>query len=195
MVIPSPAGSPPFLTTMSESFLFTTLLADANPLITFRVNWPTLVAQAINFLILAALLYFFAFKKILSTLDERQKTIASGLKYAEDMKLKLAETEKEREAILREASLQSQRIMKDAQDQTKVYLEQQTQAANQKAEDIIRRANEAGERERQQILNEVRAEIGRLVVTTSTAVLNRSLSAEEKKSYSDAAVREIAGSN
>lgn len=172
-----------------------TEVAASNPLITFRVEWPTIVAQTLNFLILATILYFFAFKKIVATLDERQKTISSGIKYAEEMKAKLSETEKDRETILRQASLDSQKLMKDAQVQTKAYLEEQTQAANKKAEDIIRKAQEASERERQQILNEVRAEIARLVISTSSAVLNRNLSEEEKKSFSEAAIKEIAQSN
>src|ERR1035441_5556345 len=55
----------------------------------FGLSGPFLLAQILNFSVVAFLLWRFAFKPVLSMLDERQQKIAAGLKYAEEMKAKL----------------------------------------------------------------------------------------------------------
>ncbi len=50
------------------------------------IDWFTVVAQAINFLILVWLLKRFLFKPILHAIDEREKGIANQLAQAEAMK-------------------------------------------------------------------------------------------------------------
>jgi F-type H+-transporting ATPase subunit b len=51
-----------------------------------KINWFTVIAQAINFLVLVWLLKRFLYKPILKTIDEREKKIALQLKDAEDKK-------------------------------------------------------------------------------------------------------------
>src|SRR5271168_605363 len=58
------------------------------------INWFTVFAQAINFLILVWLLKRFLYKPILHAIDEREKGIATQLAQAEARK---AEAQKERD--------------------------------------------------------------------------------------------------
>ena len=159
----------------------------------FGVTWPTLVAQMVNFVLVAAVLYKFAVKPIAATLDERQQKIAEGLQYAEEMKTQLAEAERERAEKVKEAAAEAQRILSESREQAKEMIEQKTQEAAAQAEAIIRKATEATELERQKMLSDVRQEVARLVVATSGKVLSRELSDYEKSSYSDAAAKELAG--
>ena len=48
----------------------------------FGISCWTLIAQMVNFCIVALVLYKFAVKPIAATLDERQQKIADGLQYA-----------------------------------------------------------------------------------------------------------------
>jgi F-type H+-transporting ATPase subunit b len=160
----------------------------------FDVTWPTLIAQMINFILVAFILYQFAVKPVMATLDERQQKIAEGLQYAEEMKDQLAATERERAEKVQEAAAQAQRILGETRDQAKEMIEAKTQEAAAQAEAIIRKASEATELERQKMLSEVRKEVARLVVETSAKVLSRELSADEKTTYSDAAAKELAES-
>ncbi|MGB1127157.1 MAG: F0F1 ATP synthase subunit B [Opitutales bacterium] len=160
----------------------------------FGVTWPTLIAQMINFGLVAVVLYFFAVKPIASTLDERQQKIADGLQYAEEMKTQLAEAERERAEKIKEAAQDAQRILSEAREQAKEMIEQKTQEAAAQAEAIIRKASEATELERQKMLADVRQEVARLVVATTSTVLSKELSDADKQSFSDAAARELAGS-
>ena len=160
----------------------------------FGVKLSTLIAQMINFSLVATVLYFFAVKPIAKTLDERQQKIADGLQYAEEMKTQLAEAERERAAAMKEAAQEAQRILSEAREQSREMIEHKTQEAAAQAEAIIRKASEATELERQKMLSDVRKEVARLVVATTSTILSKQLSDSEKASFSDAAAKELAGS-
>ncbi|MFP4069579.1 MAG: F0F1 ATP synthase subunit B [Opitutales bacterium] len=158
----------------------------------FGITLPTLIAQMINFCLVALVLYKFAVKPIAATLDERQQKIADGLQYAEEMKTQLAEAERERAAKVKEAAQEAQRILSEAREQSKELIEKKTHEAAAQAESIIRKASEATELDRQKMLSDVRQEVARLVVATSSKVLSRELSDAEKSSFSDTAAKELA---
>jgi F-type H+-transporting ATPase subunit b len=159
----------------------------------FGVSLPTLIAQMINFCLVAFVLYKFAVKPIAATLDERQQKIADGLQYAEEMKTQLAEAERERAEKIKQAAADAQKILTESREQSKEMIEQKTQEAAAQAEAIIRKASEATELERQKMLSDVRQEVARLVVATSSKVLSRDLSDSEKQTFSDSAAKELAG--
>lgn len=161
----------------------------------FGVSWATLVAQMLNFVIVAVVLYFFAVKPVAATLDERQQKIADGLQYAEEMKTQLAEAERERAEKVKQAAIDAQAILTEAREQSREMIEQKTQEAAAQAEAILRKASEATELERQKMLTDVRQEVARLVVATSATVLSRDLSDTEKQTFSDSAARELATAN
>lgn len=158
----------------------------------FGVTWPTLIAQMINFCLVALALYFLAVKPIAATLDERQQKIADGLQYAEEMKTQLAEAERERAEKIKQAAIDAQKILTEAREQSKEMIEGKTQEAAAQAEAIIRKASEATELERQKMLSDVRQEVARLVVATSSKVLSRDLSDAEKNTFSESAAKELA---
>ena len=157
----------------------------------FGVTWPTLIAQMVNFLLVTFVLYKFAIKPILATYDERQKKIADGLQYAEEMKAQLLDAEKERVEKIKEAVAEAQKILSEARDQSKAMLEQKIQEASAQAESLIRKAGEATELERQKMLAEVKSEVARLVVETTARVLDKELSSEDKERYSNSAAENL----
>lgn len=158
----------------------------------FGVSVPTLFAQMVNFCCVAIVLYYFAVKPISTTLEERQQKISDGLQYAEEMKTQLAEAERERTEKVKEAAIGAQKILAEAREQSKEMIEVKTQEAAAQAEAIIRKASEATELERQKMLADVRQEVARLVVATSSKVLSRDLSDAEKSTFSESAAKELA---
>lgn len=158
----------------------------------FGVSVPTLIAQMVNFCLVAIVLYYFAVKPISTTLEERQQKISDGLQYAEEMKTQLAEAERERTEKVKQAAIGAQKILAEAREQSKEMIEVKTQEAAAQAEAIIRKASEATELERQKMLADVRQEVARLVVATSSKVLSRDLSDAEKSTFSESAAKELA---
>lgn len=161
----------------------------------FHIEIPRLIASAINFGLVAIALYYLAFRPVLRTMDERNRKIEDGLKYADEMKERLAETEAMHEEKLRSASLEAKRIVSEAREQAKAQAERQAAQARNQAEDLLKKAQESIEAERRSMLEEVRGEVARLVVATSSKVLERELSEEERRSYSERAARQMAGNN
>ncbi len=158
---------------------------------TFGIDWPMLVAQAINFLIVAFIIWKFAFKNILSTIKEREKQISDSLKNADRIKLELEETEKQQQETLQEASLEAKKTISSAQEQAKALIESLKEDARKQAEEIIAKAKVSMEQEREHVLREAREEIAALVVLTTEKVLSKYLSAEEKERFSQQATEEL----
>lgn len=161
--------------------------ADADILTRLGVTVPYIVMQIVSFTILASVLWKFAFKPVLATMDEREAKIDSGLKYAEEMKVKLAEAETEKKKILQEASIEASTIVNEARQSAEARIAKSAQDAIKAAEDITRKAELQIQNDRKQMLAEARSEISRLVVATTSKVLAKELSAEEKSRYSESA--------
>lgn len=153
----------------------------------FGIATPFLIAQIVNFCLIAFLLYRFAIKPILTTIDERQRVISDGLQYAEEMKSKLADAERQYAETLKTASHEAQGILQDARDSAQKYLDEQSQEAAHKAEGITKKAHEATELERRKMLSDIRKEVAELVVTTTEKVLSKKLSDSDRNEFAQAA--------
>ena len=157
------------------------------------ISVPDFVAQMLSFTFVAFILWRFGIKPVLATLDERQQKIASGLQYAEEMKAKLAAAQQENAALLKQAQVEASRIVDEARQTAKEFLEKQTQESAAKANDILVKAQQAIELEHRKMLADARTEIARLVVTTTQRVLAQELSEADRARYNAAAARELTG--
>ena len=157
----------------------------------FGVDTPLLTAQVICFLMLAYILWNYGFKKILGTMEEREKKISDGLRYAEEVKIKLEDAERKHTDTLKEASEEAQKTLASAREQAKNFEEQLRKEAEVRAEDIVRKAGEQMELERQTMVAETKMEFANLVVKTAAKVLDRELAEEEKVRFGEAAATEI----
>jgi F-type H+-transporting ATPase subunit b len=157
----------------------------------FGISWPFFLAQVVNFSVVAFILWKFAFKPVLATLDDRQKKIAAGLKYAEEMEAKLDATQQESAAMLKKASADAARLIDEARKTAKDFLDKQMLEAIAKAADVHLKAQQAIELEHKKMLADARTEIARLVVVTTERVLARKLTDADRAAYNDTAAREL----
>lgn len=157
----------------------------------FGISVPDILAQILSFSVVAFVLWKFAFKPVLVTLDERQRTIASGLTYAEEMKAKLQAASEESSAILKKAQIEASRVVDEARKTAKDHLEKQTQEATAKVADVLAKGQQAIELEHKKMLADARSEIARLVVSTTERVLAKRLTDADRAAYNDAAAREL----
>ena len=157
----------------------------------FGIDWPLLLAQGVNFVIVAFVIWQFGLKKVLLTVKEREEKIADSLKNAEKIKLELEATEQQQQQTLQEASLEAKKTVALAQEKAKSYIESQKEEARKQADEIIEKAKSSMALERQRVLNDARDEIASLVVLTASKVLQRELGDDEKSRFSESAAREI----
>jgi F-type H+-transporting ATPase subunit b len=159
---------------------------------TFGVDWPHLLAQIVSFSVVCAVLWALAYKPILKMLAARREQIATGLANAQKIKAELARIEVERREVLARADAEGRQLIEDARAATARLQADETRKAAAMAEQIVARAHEAAERERTQMLAEVRREVGRLVVRTSAAVTGKILTAEDHRRLSEETARQLA---
>ena len=156
------------------------------------VDGPKLIAQLINFAIVLFVLWRFAYKPVFKMLETRRKTIAESMDNAEKIKTELTETQAERDKVLAEANQKAQEMIADAKEAAKQVGEAEGQKAVKQAEEIIRKAREATDADRDQMMSELRAEIGRLVVETTAKVSGKVLTTEDQQRLIDETNRELA---
>jgi F-type H+-transporting ATPase subunit b len=159
---------------------------------TFGFNTHHFVAQVISFLLVAGLLYKFAYKKILDVLEERRQLIAQGLANAEKIKHELANAQAKAQEILTQANAQGNKLIEEARQSAARVSETETQKAITTANEIIAKARLASEAELARMKAELRREIGRLVVATSAKVSGKILSPEDQQRLADETNRQLA---
>lgn len=142
---------------------------------TFGVQSELLIAQILNFCLVTYLLYRFAIKPTLKTVEERQKKIAEGLQYAESMKQQLASAENERLQILKQAQEEAQALLAKTKLEGEQYWQAQKKVADEKVEQIVSQARNAMEVEHRNLLNETKAEVSTVVVETTERLLQKVL--------------------
>jgi F-type H+-transporting ATPase subunit b len=159
-----------------------------------RFGWDAkhFAAQVISFLIVAGLLYRFAYKPILTVLEERRQRIAEGLENADKIKAELARTEASRQEVLAQANAQGDRLIEEARAAAARVREQETQKAIATAEQIIVKAREAATADHARMLTELKREVGRLVVQTTAAVTGKILTADDQKRLAEETNRQLA---
>ena len=155
---------------------------------TFGVQGDLLVAQIINFCLVSYVLYRFAIKPVLKTVEERQKKISEGLQYAEEMKAQLASAEKERLNLLKKAQEDAQTLFAKTKQESELYLQEQKKSAEQKVEQMLVQAKDAIEVERRNMISEARTEVATLVVATTERLLKDVLTDEMRAKLNSQAV-------
>src|SRR3954466_14408703 len=81
---------------------------------TFGLSWRHLGAQIISFGIVCAVLYKFAYRRVLAILEERRQQIALGIANAEKIKAELDRTEAQRQEVMTKAYGESARVIDEA---------------------------------------------------------------------------------
>jgi ATP synthase, F0 subunit b len=159
---------------------------------TFGVDWPHLFAQIISFGIVCILLYKFAYKRVLTMLEERRQRIAEGLANAEKSKAELAKAQEQRQDVLNQAHAQANKLIDEARAAAARVQEQETQKAIAAAEQIIVKAREAAAQDHARMLAELKREVGRLVVQTTTTVTGKILTPEDQRRLAEETAKQVA---
>ena len=147
----------------------------------FGVNWQLFISQCIAFLVVALALKKFAYAPVLKVLEDRKQRIAEGIENADKIKAELEATQAEKDRILKEAGEKRNEIIEAAKTSAAKLEKEEAEKALKKAEDIIAKAQDATEASRQEMMNELKAEIGRLVVETTMKANGKVLTDEDQQ--------------
>jgi len=159
---------------------------------TFGVDWPHLGAQIISFSIVCAVLYKFAYRRILEMLEQRRQQIALGIANAEKIKAELDKTESQRLEVLARAHIQGSKFIEEARAAAARVQQEETNKAVAAAEQIVKKAHEAAAQDHDRMLAELKRELGNLVVQATTTVTGKILTAEDQRRLAEETSKQIA---
>ncbi|MDZ4815755.1 MAG: F0F1 ATP synthase subunit B [Verrucomicrobiota bacterium] len=157
----------------------------------FGVNWALLTSQMVCFVIVALVLRKFAYAPVLALLDERRRTIKESLENAEQIKKELTSAQVKAQQILSDAAAQAQRLLDEAKEAAGRVQVQKAQEAVNQAESIISQAREVATLNAERMKADLRKEIGRLVVDTTTKVIGKVLTPEDQKRLTEETLKEM----
>jgi F-type H+-transporting ATPase subunit b len=159
---------------------------------TFGWNPWLFLSQVISFVIVALLLKRFAYRPILAVLDERRRRIAEGLLNADKIKQQLAEAEQRYQEILAKANGEAEKMIDEARASAGVIAERKQHEAIVAAEQILAKAREASVLEHERTMSQLKRELGRLVIDTTTKVTGKILTPEDQRRLQEEASRQVA---
>ncbi|MBC7074570.1 MAG: F0F1 ATP synthase subunit B [Syntrophomonadaceae bacterium] len=142
----------------------------------YVVGWT-----AVNFFILLALLYKFAYNPINEMLEKRSTTIESSLKHAEEVKAEVEEMRKEAQANLANSRQEAQDIVARATKAAEDAKNEILARANEDAANMKARATAEIEAATEQAKAEIRDTAASLAIMAAEKVLGRAITEADHK--------------
>jgi F-type H+-transporting ATPase subunit b len=150
----------------------------------FGIKPYLLLAQMVNFGIVAAILWFFVIKPIQKTLDERAGVIDEGLKRAEESQKTLAAAKAQKEEIINAARKEVQVMIEKAQKDLQEYSSSTRTEAQREAAELLEKARRDLIAENAQQISKAQQELAAIVVSLAEKSLEENLTEDQKQRFS-----------
>lgn len=158
---------------------------------TFGVRGDLFAAQLLNFLIVLAVLWKFAYKPIMKILHDREETIAESLKNAERIEKRLEEATAEKEAVMAEARKEAQALILKANEEMEKRKVEMSEAAKKEVARIIEKGKEELEAQQAAMLMEARKDLVEIAVKAAAKILTEGMDEKKSKSLAEEVVRKL----
>jgi len=138
------------------------------------------IIQSVLMLVVIFLMIKFAWKPIISALDEREEGIKNALESAEKAKQEIESISSSNEELLRQAREERDAMLKEAREMKAKMIAETESNAEAEAAKIIASAKEAIEVEKKEALAELKAEVAQLSISVAEKLLKEELSDAKK---------------
>ncbi len=139
------------------------------------------VKQTILFLLLIFLMVKFAWKPIMSALNEREEGIQGALDAAENAKKEMASLQADNEKLLKEARAEREAMLKEAREMKTKMIDDAKIEAKDAADKMVAQAQAAIEAERKSAIADLKGQVAALSVEIAEKVVKNELSDKEKQ--------------
>lgn len=138
---------------------------------TFHIDWKILIAQAVNFGIVFAVLWLFAYKPVKKLMKERSDKIARGVNDAKQNKELLEKTQKAYDDVLAKARIESNEIFQQGKQEAEKNKAVIIESAQEEVAIMIKNGKKSLDAEKEKMLDQVKKEIISLVVKATEKLL------------------------
>jgi F-type H+-transporting ATPase subunit b len=139
------------------------------------INWQLLLAQAINFGVIALFLSYFLYRPVLNALSNRTARIQESIENAEQVKQQLARAQQDYEAQIARARQEAAQILAQANERAQVQVREVIANAQAEAGRIKAEAQQQAQQEREQLLRGLQTQLANLVTQTASTVIGQEL--------------------
>jgi F-type H+-transporting ATPase subunit b len=146
----------------------------------FKIEWPLLLAQLVNFLLLIFLLYAFLYKPVLGILAQRRERIAQSMKDAERVSAAAQEAEQEKARVLDVARREAQEVRAQATRDAERIAQEVRSRAEQEATDIRMKAQAEAKTQVETALDDAKKQIAELTILATEQLLGRELANKDE---------------
>jgi F-type H+-transporting ATPase subunit b len=155
------------------------------------IDWKVLIAQVVNFTILLLLLRKFAYGPILRVLRERREKIESAIERARTVDQKMAEIEQLKKKVLDEARTESATIIRSAEEASLRVKDDIVAKAHEDTARLVRDAERKIEAERQKMREELHDDIAEVVLAAVEKTAGEVLDKKSRMTMVERAVQLI----
>ena len=138
-----------------------------------------IIWQLIIFVLLFLLLSQLAWKPIISSLKERERSIQDALDTAEKARLEMSQLRSDNEKLLKEAREERDRILREAREVSNRMKDEAQADAKKSADRIIEDAKAAINIEKQAALKEVKIQVAMFSLDIAEKLMKKNLSSDK----------------
>lgn len=142
---------------------------------TFHIDWKIIIAQAINFGVVFAILYVFALKPLSKLMTERSERIAKGVQDAKENATLVEKTRAGYELALEKARAEADKIFEAGKKEAEQKRHDMLLAAQQEVTTTIENGRKTLEAEKAKILQEAKIEIAALALKATEKLLGKNV--------------------
>jgi|SRR3989344_1232496 len=140
---------------------------------TFGIDWQLLIAQGVNFLILAGLLTWLLYKPVLRIVKERQAFVAKGVEDAERAAKKLAAADGEARSRIGAAEEKAESVLASARETASAERARIVKEAEERAASIQKDSEARARETAAKTLRDSEKEIARLAILAAEKTLRQ----------------------
>lgn len=145
------------------------------------IDWFTVAAQIVNFLILMVLLKIFLYDRIIRAMDEREENIRSRLQEAQEKRESAEEEARSYREQKKELEGRREKLLSEAKKEADERREELEDAARREIETLRRRWREGLDKEHAAFVRKFRQMAGRRTLTVARTILADLADAELEK--------------
>ncbi|MDG1252032.1 MAG: F0F1 ATP synthase subunit B [Flavobacteriaceae bacterium] len=138
--------------------------------------WQTLIFVGLIFL-----LKKYAWKPILSAVNEREASIKDALEAAKEARSEMESLQSDNQRILKEARAQKEALLKEARTIRSEMINTAKVEAQSEANKILSQAQEAIQNEKRTAVNELKDHVSSIALDIATKVLQNELESKDKQ--------------
>lgn len=137
------------------------------------------IAEIVSFVVILFVLYRYVRPPLKRVLDRQKQTIAQQVTDSEEAKARLAEAERKHSAAVEEARVEAAKIRDNARAEAGRIAEEMQAQADAEVAKIRQRGEDAIRLQRQQMVRELRADLGNRALTQAQDLVRQHLSGRE----------------